>query len=208
MPKPILYSYYRSSCSWRVRIALMYKRIDFDIISVNTDAGEQSHPDYVALNPAKVIPTLMIDGVVLTESLAILEYLEETRPQPSLLPSDPAARALVRSIAQQIICGIQPLQSLRSRKQAASFTQEDPWTQHWITDGFMVLEQMLRKTHGRFCFGNEVTFADCCLAPQVYNAVRFGVPMHQFTTIQEINANLMELDVFQLSHPEKLKDSS
>lgn len=191
-----------------MRIALHYKGIDYDIISVNTDANEQSHSEYSALNPAKVIPTLVIDGQVLTESLATLEYLEETRPQPSLLPSDPLSKAAVRSIAQQIACNIQPLQSLRSRKHAIDVTQEDPWTQHWITKGFTALEQILMKTHGNYCVGNEITIADCCLAPQVYNAVRFGVPMEQFTIIREINDNLMQLEAFQRSHPDNLKDSS
>ncbi|XP_077179446.1 maleylacetoacetate isomerase isoform X2 [Paroedura picta] len=205
--KPILYSYFRSSCSWRVRIALALKGIAYDQAPVNLvkDGGQQLSPEFRSVNPMQQIPALKIDGVALSQSLAIIEYLEETRPNPRILPQDPKKRAQVRMISDHIASGIQPLQNLNVLQQIGEKKQE--WAQHCITRGFEALEQILQETSGCYCVGDEVSMADLCLVPQVYNAERFKVDLVPYPTIRRINQALLELEAFQTSHPSRQPDT-
>uniref|UniRef100_A0A8D2DMX7 maleylacetoacetate isomerase n=1 Tax=Sciurus vulgaris TaxID=55149 RepID=A0A8D2DMX7_SCIVU len=179
--KPILYSYFRSSCSWRVRIALALKGIDYEIIPINLikDGGQQ---------------------------LAIIEYLEETRPTPPLLPQDPKKRASVRMISDLIASGIQPLQNLSVLKQVEEENQL-PVAQKAIISGFDALEQILQSTAGKYCVGDQVSMADLCLAPQVANAERFKVDLAPYPIISRINKALLALEAFQVSHPRRQPDT-
>uniref|UniRef100_A0A8D0C9F3 Maleylacetoacetate isomerase n=1 Tax=Salvator merianae TaxID=96440 RepID=A0A8D0C9F3_SALMN len=199
--KPVLYTYFRSSCSWRVRIALALKGIAYDQSPVNLmkDGGQQLTSEFQTVNPMQQVPALKIDGIILSQSLAIIEYLEETRPNPRLLPEDPKKRAQVRMIAEHIASGIQPLQNLSVLQQMGEKKLE--WAQQCISHGFKALEQILKETAGRYCIGNEVTVADLCLVPQVYNAERFKVDLTAYPTICRINKALLELEEFRISHP-------
>ncbi|PNJ65153.1 GSTZ1 isoform 10 [Pongo abelii] len=192
--KPILYSYFRSSCSWRVRIALALKGIDYETVPINLikDGGQQFSKDFQALNPMK--------------QLAIIEYLEETRPTPRLLPQDPKKRASVRMISDLIAGGIQPLQNLSVLKQVGEEIQLT-WAQNAITSGFNALEQILQSTAGIYCVGDEVTMADLCLVPQVANAERFKVDLTPYPTISSVNKRLLVLEAFQVSHPCRQPDT-
>ncbi|KAG8448979.1 hypothetical protein GDO86_015882 [Hymenochirus boettgeri] len=145
------------------------------------------------------VPALHIDGVTLNQSLAIIEYLEETRPEPPLLPSDPKKRAQVRMICDNIVSGIQPLQNLHVLQKVGEKKLE--WAQHFITRGFQALEKILENTAGRFCVGDQVTIADLCLVPQVTNAERFNLDIAPYPTISRINKSLLQLPAFQVSHP-------
>nr|KAF6484783.1 glutathione S-transferase zeta 1 [Rousettus aegyptiacus] len=192
--KPILYSYFRSSCSWRVRIALALKSIDYETIPVNLlkDGGQQFSKEFQALNPMK--------------QLAIIEYLEETRPTPRLLPRDPKKRASVRMISDLIAGGIQPLQNLSILKEVGQEKQL-AWAQKAISSGFNALEQILQSTAGKYCVGDEVSMADLCLVPQVANAERFKVDLTLYPTISRINKSLLALEAFQVSHPCRQPDT-
>ncbi|XP_016075768.1 PREDICTED: maleylacetoacetate isomerase isoform X1 [Miniopterus natalensis] len=206
--KPILYSYFRSSCSWRVRIALALKGIDYETLPVNLikDGGQQFSKEFQALNPMKQVPALKIDGITIGQSLAIIEYLEETRPAPRLLPQDPKKRALVRMISDLIASGIQPLQNLSVLKQVGQENQLT-WAQKVINSGFNALEQILQNTAGKYCVGDEVSMADLCLVPQVANAERFKVDLAPYPTISRINKSLLALEAFQVSHPCRQPDT-
>jgi len=215
----ILYSYWRSSCSWRVRIALSLKEIPYEYVAVHllTDGGIQHSEDYVAKNPSRELPTLQIDGNTLAQSVPIIEYLEETRTSSGarLLPDDPMARASARRIAEMIASNIQPVQNLRVLQYLmAKF--EDPtektkekiaWGHHWIESGFVALEAVLAKTSGTYCVGDAVSVADLCLVPQVYNARRFKVDMKQFPIITKIDATLSALPAFVAAHPSVQPDA-
>ncbi|XP_053234524.1 maleylacetoacetate isomerase isoform X1 [Podarcis raffonei] len=207
LAKPVLYTYFRSSCTWRVRIALALKGIAYDSAPVNLvkDGGQQLTPEFQAVNPMQQVPALKIDGITLSQSVAIIEYLEETRPKPSLLPQDPKKRAQVRMISEHIASGIQPLQNLTVLEQFGEKKQE--WAKNCISRGFKALEQILRETAGRYCVGDEVTMADLCLVPQVFNAGRFKVDLTPFPTINRINKALLELEAFQTSHPSRQPDT-
>lgn len=204
----VLYTYWRSSCSWRVRIALNLKGIDFKSIPVHLvkDGGQQLDSDYKSKNPMAEVPTLEIDGISLTQSVAIMEYLEETRPTKPLLPCDPVARAKVRQISQIIAAGIQPVQNLRVLKKHGIEHKVD-WGQWAINHGFEALEIELTKTAGKFSVGDDVTMADLCLVPQVYNANRFKVDMTKYPTIARIDAALSELPEFKKAHPDNQIDA-
>ncbi|XP_042293730.1 maleylacetoacetate isomerase isoform X2 [Sceloporus undulatus] len=204
--KPVLYTYFRSSCSWRVRIALALKGIAYDSAPVNlVNGGQQLSPEFQAVNPMKQVPALKIDGITLSQSLAIIEYLEETRPNPRILPQDPKKRAQVRMISDHIVTGIQPLQNLSVLQQMGEKKLE--WAQRCISSGFEALEQILKKTAGQYCVGNEVTMADLCLVPQVFNAERYKVDLTPYPTIRQINKALLELESFQTSHPSRQPDT-
>ncbi|XP_071788508.1 maleylacetoacetate isomerase-like [Asterias amurensis] len=203
--KPILYSYYRSSCSWRVRIALALKGIEHEYSAVNLLKSEQLGEKYLSVNPTGQVPALQIDSMVLTQSNAIIEYLDETRDAPSLLPKDPKKRFLVRELSQVISCGIQPVQNLKVLRYIGD-EKKGEWGHRAIKEGFEALEKLLEQTAGTYCVDDEITMADLCLVPQVYNANRFKVDMSKFPVISRINAALMELDSFKASHPSKQPD--
>ncbi|CAG5126849.1 unnamed protein product, partial [Candidula unifasciata] len=166
--KVVLYSYFRSSASWRVRIALAIKGVKYEYRAVSLVKGEQFSDEYKKLNPMGQIPTLLIDGHCLTQSLPIIEYLEEKYPEPALLPKDSFGRAQVRALAEIVNSGIQPLQNLRIIKQVGEGQSE--WARHHIEFGFKALEAMMANTAGVYSYGDQVTMADVCLVPQVFGA--------------------------------------
>ncbi|KAL2911851.1 hypothetical protein HK105_208701 [Polyrhizophydium stewartii] len=207
-----LYTYWRSSASWRVRIALHHKGIDFESIFVNLLKGEQAssrcHPDeFKATNPTGLVPALVINGETILESPAILELLEELFPERPLLPKDPIARAKVRAIANIIGCDIHPVQNLRVLKYAGQDRMAE-WAKHFIDLGFEGLEKVVKGTAGKYCFGDEVTLADVFLVPQIGNAVRWGVDMSKFPTLAAIGDRLGELDAFRKAHPTAQPDAA
>ncbi|KAG7511432.1 maleylacetoacetate isomerase isoform X1 [Solea senegalensis] len=201
LSKPILHGYFRSSCSWRVRIAFALKGIEYDQAPVNLikDGGLQRTQQYKALNPMQQVPALEIDGITLCQSLAVIQYIDETRPGPLLLPADPKKRAQVRMISDLIASGIQPLQSLYVIQKIGA--EKVQWAQHFIDRGFQALEAILKQTAGKYCVGDEISMADICLVPQVYNAERFKVDVEQYPTIKRLNQTLTEIEAFKLSHP-------
>ncbi|KAG8514340.1 Maleylacetoacetate isomerase [Galemys pyrenaicus] len=166
----------------------------------------QFSAEFQALNPMKQVPALKIDGLTIGQSLAIIEYLEETRPTPRLLPQDPKKRAHVRMISDLISSGIQPLQNLSVLKQMGEENQL-AWAQKVISSGFNALEKILQSTAGKYCVGDEVTMADLCLVPQVANAERFKVDVTPYPTISRINKSLLALEAFQVSHPRRQPDT-
>ncbi|KAM4661869.1 maleylacetoacetate isomerase isoform 3-T3 [Discoglossus pictus] len=205
--KVLLFGYFRSSCSWRVRIALALKGIEYDLRPINLikDGGFQLTDEYKKVNPMQQVPALRIDGVTLSQSLAIIEYLEETRPNPPLLPRDPKKRAQVRMISDHIVSGIQPLQNLAVLQKVGDKNLE--WAQYFIIRGFQALEKLLQDTAGHYCVGDKVTMADLCLVPQVANAERYKVDLTPFPTIAKINQSLLQLEAFQVSHPSRQPDT-
>lgn len=217
MTPTVLYSYWRSSCSYRVRIALALKRVGYEYRAVHLlkDGGQQLAAEYAALNPMKVLPALAIDGVTLTQSHTIIEYLEETRPERSLLPKGPLERARVREICDVIGCDIQPVGNLRILKHIASLVSDPAekdaakaaWAKQYIVAGFEALEKLLIASAGRYCVGDEITMADVFLAPQVYNAMRFKVDLSAYPTISRVYAAAAELDEFKAAHPSVQPDA-
>nr|ADD82544.1 glutathione S-transferase zeta [Azumapecten farreri] len=203
MAKPVLYTYFRSSCSWRVRIALAWKGIEYESRFVNLvkDGGQQKKDEYAAINPMKQVPSLVMNESTMTQSVAMMEYLEEVHPEKPLLPEDPLERVKVREIVSVICGGIQPLQNL-SVLQKIGDEGKMEWGKFWIDKGFHALEELLKRTAGKYCVGDKVTMADACLVPQVYNANRFKVDMKQFPTIARLNDELLKLDAFQESKME------
>lgn len=207
-----LYDYYRSTASYRVRIALQIKGINYEKIPVHlvNNGGEQHHTAYLELNPQGLVPTLDENGHIITQSLAIIEYLEEINPVPPLLPQTPLARARVRSMAMLIACDMHPLNNLRVlmrlREQfQATDAQVNDWYHHWLKEGFDALELFLQNLphKNQLCYGSEITMADVCLVPQVYNARRFGFSMANYPLINEINAHCLTLTPFQLAAPQE-----
>lgn len=218
MPTPrTLYSYWRSSAAYRVRIALNLKGMEYAIAPVHLvrDGGEQHHDDYRRLNPQQLVPTLVDGRHVLRESLAIIEYLEEAYPATTrLLPRNALACARVRGVAQMVACDIHPVGNLRvlqylQHELGASDEQKVAWSRHWIEVGFDAIEAVLDASGstGRFCEGNTPTLADCCLVPQVYNARRFGVDMSLYPVITRIDAACAALEAFQRAAPEAQADA-
>ncbi|XP_068802763.1 maleylacetoacetate isomerase isoform X1 [Struthio camelus] len=187
--------------------ALALKRIAYDQVPVNLlkDGGQQFSAEFKALNPMQQVPALKIDGITLSQSLAIIHYLEDTRPNPRLLPQDAKKRAQVRMISDHIVSGIQPLQNLSILQQIGEKKME--WAQRYITSGFQALEQILQHTAGRYCVGDEVSMADLCLVPQVFNAERYKVDLAPYPTITRINKALLELEAFKVSHPSRQPDT-
>jgi len=211
-----LYNFFRSSASYRVRIALNLKGVPYEYVPIHLrrGGGEQYTPAYKALNPQGIIPTLEDDGRVLTQSLAILEYLEERYPEPALLPRDPADRATVRSMALAIACEVHPLQNLRVLnyvKDVLHHTEEETnaWGRHWVTQGLTALEQMVRAVanRGAFCFGSAPSLADLCLVPQLVNARRFGCDLSACPTLVQIDATCCALPAFADAAPENQPDA-
>lgn len=207
-----LYNYWRSSASYRVRIALFHKGIPFEYVPVNLAGGAQLEDAYAAVNPARAVPTLLIDGETISESMAIMEYLDEARPGPALLPKGAAARAQVRRLAEQVNSGVQPYQNLHLLKKlrtdfGANDAQVQAWAGHYNRVGLEKLEALLARTAGRCSFGDEVSIADLCLIPQTYSARRFGVDPAAFPTVARVEQHLLSLPAFQKAHPDAQPDA-
>ncbi len=208
-----LYSYFRSSAAYRVRIALNLKGIAYETTPVHLikDGGHNKRPEFRAINPQMRVPALVTpSGEILIQSLAIIEYLDETHPQPPLLPRDPIARAKARALADLIACDIHPLNNvgpLRYLKNAMGQAQSaiDAWYHHWILDGFEALEALIGS--GSYACGDEVTIADICLVPQIYNARRLKVPLDKFPKINAVDAACMKLAAFDRARPENQPDA-
>jgi len=202
-----LYSYFRSSASYRVRIALNLKGLDYETVAVHLVKGEQRAAGYLALNPAGLVPALVEDGQVLTQSLAILEYLDEVHPEPPLLPGGAAERARIRAIAQTIACEIHPLDNLKVLKYLKHTLRvdeeaKDAWYRHWVEEGLATVEALLADPRtGAFCHGDTPTLADCCLVPQIFNAQRFACRLDHVPTVMRIYQRCMTLEPFQRAAP-------
>jgi maleylpyruvate isomerase len=204
-----LHSYFRSSASYRVRIALNFKAIAYQTDSHHLRRGEQNSPEYRAVHPQGFVPALEADGGVLIQSLAICEYLEETHPSPPLLPKDPMQRARVRAFAQVICCDIHPIQNLKvlRRLKSSGFSEDavNEWAAQIISEGFDACEQLIASEPGPFCFGNSVSLADVCLIPQLVNARRFKVDL-RWPRLLAVEAACLQLEAFQRAAPEHQPD--
>ncbi|MGZ8364025.1 MAG: maleylacetoacetate isomerase [Caulobacteraceae bacterium] len=208
----ILHGYWRSGSSYRTRIALNLKGVDYDIAPVNLVSGEQASEAYLALNPQGLVPALEADGLVLTQSPAILDWLEETRPQPPLMPSTPAGRAVVNAMRALIDCDIQPLNNLRVLRAlkadfAADQAATDAWAARWIVSGFTALEALIARHGEGWSFGAAPTLADCSLIPQVYSARRFHVDMAAFPSIAAVAERADDHPAFAAAHPDRQPDA-
>jgi maleylacetoacetate isomerase len=209
MNKPVLFDYFRSSASYRVRIALNLKGVEYEAVSVDLLHGKQREAEYRARNPQGFVPMLDVDGHRITQSLAIIEYLEATRPEPSLLPSDPADAAHVRALALIVACDIHPLNNLRVLKYLSGpLGQEEEtrnaWYRHWVAKGLAALEAQAASRAGRFLFGDSPTLADICLVPQLFNARRFDVPLEAYPTLLRADAEANSSEAFAAAHPERV----
>ena len=204
-----LYDYYRSSCAYRVRIALHLKKIEYQTIKIDLTQNEQHSAAYHVYNPQELVPTLVFNDHSLTQSLAIIEYLEDVYPEPPLFPTDPLERAYVRSLALTIACDIHPLNNLRvlntiRKDWRASPEQITQWYHHWLRAGLDAFEQQLaRQRPTRFCCGDRLSLADICLIPQVYNAKRFEFPLTAYPYIQCVYDHCMQLPAFIKTSPEQ-----
>jgi len=208
-----LYTYFRSSAAFRVRIALNLKRLAYEAKFVHLAKGEHRKPEYASVNRQALVPTLELDdGTRLTQSLAIIEYLDEKRPQPALVPKDALGRARVRSLALLVACEIHPLNNLRvlqHLKRALGQTQEqiDTWYRHWVADGLVKLEAELGGNKGKFCHGDAPTMADCCLVPQIFNAKRYNCDLAPYPTTMRVFDACMKLEAFEHAQPSKQPDA-
>jgi maleylacetoacetate isomerase len=207
-----LYTYWRSSAAYRVRIALALKGLAAEPACVHLPQGEQGGGAYRAMNPQGLVPALEDGGQVLTQSLAIIEYLDETHPEPPLLPAVPAERAQVRAVAQAICCDIHPLNNLRvlNRLRTLPGMDEDgvkDWVAAWIGTGFDAVEDLLHGTAGRFCYGDRPGLADICLVPQVFNARRYSVDLSAYPIILRIDQTCRQLAPFRQAAPENQPDA-
>lgn len=211
-----LYDYFRSSAGYRVRIALALKGLSAERIAVHLrrGGGEQRGAAYRAVNPAGLVPALAVEGQVLGQSLAIIEYLEETHPRPPLLPADPLLRAQVRAAALAIACDIHPLPNLRvarylEERLGLEAEARRAWDHHWIGQGLAALEAQLapRPAGGPYAFGDSPGLADCCLVPQLFNARRAGLALDAYPTLLAVEAACAALPAFQAAHPARQSDA-
>ena len=211
-----LFGYWRSSASYRVRIALNLKGVQVEHRAINLKAGEQHEKQFEALNPQPLVPVLQLaDGTRLTQSMAILDYLEEAFPQPPLLPPDSVARAQVRGVAQIIGCDIAPIQNLRVLRYLETplghnNSDKEQWVRHWIRNGLESLERFAAtrpQTDREFLFGAKPGYAECLLIPQIYNARRYNVDMSEFPLLSQIDALCAQQPSFVAAHPDKQSDS-
>lgn len=212
----VLHNYFRSSSSYRVRIALNWKGLPYEYVAIglNRNGGEQFQPEFKSLNPQALVPVLSENGLAISQSLAILEYLEEKYPEKPLLPESIEDRAYVRQLALAIACDIHPLNNLRVLKFLTgplnlSEEAKSTWIRHWIDAGLSALETELARSPKRkkFCLGNAPTLADVCLIPQLFNAQRFNVDLNVYPTLLAIDAECQKLPAFQNAHPGKQPDS-
>ncbi len=208
MSRIILYDYYRSSAAYRVRIALNLKRIEYEQRPVNLLESEQKSDEYRALNPQALVPALEIDGRLLTQTMAIVTYLDSRFPNPPLIPAMAPERAHVGAMSMIVCCDIHPLNNLRVLKylkNELNHSQEevDRWYAHWIREGLPALEAMAAPRAGKFLFGDMVTAADLCLVPQLYNARRFNVPVDDFPTLLRAEENANRIEAFAAAHPDR-----
>jgi maleylacetoacetate isomerase len=211
-----LHNYFRSSASYRVRIALNLKDLPYTYVPVHLlkGGGQQYTEDYQRVNPAKLVPTLVDDGHAIGQSLAIMEYLDEIHPMPALLPRDQLGRARVRGLAQSVACEIHPLNNLRVLRYLDNDLKVDEstkttWYRHWITVGFTAIEALLANdpATGTFCHGDTPGLADCCLIPQIANSRRFDTPLDTFPTIRRIEETCLALDAFAKAAPQLQPDA-
>jgi maleylacetoacetate isomerase len=208
-----LYTYFRSSAAFRVRIALNLKGLAYDPVFVHLPRGEHRKAEYTAVDPQALVPTLVDDGRALSQSLAIIEYLDETHPEPRLVPGDPAGRARVRSLSLLVACEIHPLNNLRTlqhlrRALGQNEEQINAWYRHWIADGLAKLESDLgRDSSGRFCHGEAPTMADCCLVPQIFNAKRYDSDLAPYPRVMRVFDACMKLEAFDRAQPSKQPDA-
>jgi len=209
-----LYSYWRSSCSWRVRIGLALKGVPYQYRAVNLLSDEQFSPTHRGRSPLAQVPALEVEEAGTTshlaQSVAILEWLDERFPSPPLLPADPLGRARVRALAEHVNAGIQPYQNSAPRKwlHAVRAGLEDEWTRHWLAEGLAGLERAVTAGAGRYCHGDQVTLADLYLVPQLYGARRFGVPLDGCPTLTRVEAACRALPAFQQAEPERQPDAA
>lgn len=210
-----LYSYWRSSAAYRVRIGLNLKGLRYDTVPVHLlrDGGEQHAAAFREANPQGLVPVLQHGNRLMRQSVAILEYLDETWPRPPLLPATSRDRQRARAIAQAVACDVHPLNNLRVMRYFEHTwhvpqSERDEWVRHWIGDGFQAIETMLNDhpSTGRYCEGDNPTIADCCLIPQIYNARRFGVVVDEFPTIARIEQACLALPAFDAARPERQPD--
>jgi maleylacetoacetate isomerase/maleylpyruvate isomerase len=211
-----LYTYFRSTAAYRVRIALNLKGLPYEAVPVHLVRNEENAPAYRALSPLGTVPALVTDkGAALTQSLAIVEYLDETHPRPPLLPADALGRARVRALAQTIACDIHPINNLRVLKYltgtlGASEEEKLAWYRHWVAEGLAAVERLLANDPacGDFCHGDAPTLADCCLVPQVFNARRFACPLDAMPNIVRIAARCEALPAFAAAAPQNQPDAA
>lgn len=208
-----LYGYFRSSAAFRVRIALNLKKLDYDSTFIHLRRGDQGRPEFRGVNPQGLVPALETDGQTLVQSLPIIEYLDETHPEPPLLPRDAAGRARVRALAAIVACDIHPLNNLRVLRYLLRTLGQDEaavetWYNHWIDEGFRALERLLADDGrtGRFCHGDQPGLADIALVPQVVNAERYRLDLAPYPTIARIFESCMTLDAFAAAHPSRQPD--
>jgi maleylacetoacetate isomerase len=208
-----LYSYFRSSAAFRVRIALNLKKLDYETAAIHLRRNDQSRPDYRSVNPQALVPTLQDGERIMIQSLAIIEYLDETHPEPPLLPKEPAGRARVRALADIVACDIHPINNLRVLRYLTHQLGHDEaaiasWYNHWIAAGFEALEPLLAKDArtGAFCHGDAPGLADIALVPQVVNAERYRLDLTPYPTVARIYENCMKLEPFTAAHPSRQPD--
>jgi maleylacetoacetate isomerase len=209
MSKPVLFDYWRSSASYRVRIALNLKGVDYDRVDIDLSAGAQKADEYRARNPQGFVPMLEMDGLKLTQSVAIIEYLDAVVPEPRLVPAEPAGRARVLAMALTIACDIHPLGNLRVLQYLTGPLGHDEaakleWIARWIGDGFAALEALAAPYGGPFLSGDAPGLADICLVPQMYNARRFGVALDAYPRLVAADAAAAALEPFAAAHPDRV----